>query len=249
MALSFDGTSADIDCSIGNCPKNLANISWAAIVRTGSSVAASRTIGSVSDGTANEWAITISASAHLQFWNGSGVSNSASTLVANTWYFLGASKATGTQAGRFRLYDYATHTFTHDTSVETLTDGTAAASPTLYIGSYRGSAEFWNGDMVVQAVWNRVLTDAEFENLPYSLSYWNASNPSVGHLYDQAATTTKINDWTGGGSKESARTGTTVSANAVPVFSYGASMPWSHAPAAAVGAGPKLQVVTSNLRW
>ena len=61
----------------------------------------------------------------------------------------------------------------------------------------------------------------QVEALAGSLQAWYQVQPKGLWVLDQAATTQKVPDWTGGGANESALVGTTVGTSSVPGFSYG----------------------------
>lgn len=148
----------------------------------------------------------------------------AMTLTrAMGWGQVGWTKATGTVAPRIHKYLYGTNTHSHANATTTAANGTAATGGTLRLGSFQtGDGIFLDGDIAIVGIWNRVLSDAEVENLPFSLTAWLASAPSWLVVLDQDAVAQKVRDLTGGGSNETARTGTAVTAQSVPVFTYGA---------------------------
>lgn len=82
-------------------------------------------------------------------------------------------------------------------------------------------------DLYASAVWSAVvLTDAQCEQLAFSLSDWWQIQPSGFWLFDQDAVAQKVVDHTGGGANESARTGTTVGTGSPPL-SYGHPIIWT----------------------
>lgn len=147
--------------------------------------------------------------------------------TADNWHLTGVTKDNGTATPRGHKYVYDTNTWTHTDAAGTMGDSasTAGASGTVRLGRVLTAAgDQFDGDIAIMGVWNRVLTDAEIEQLAFSLQGWYASAPDALWLLDQSAVDQKILDLTGNGANETAITGTSVSTNSVPVFSYGAEI-------------------------
>lgn len=154
------------------------------------------------------------------FTSSSTSSTSAASLTVNKWYVVAGSKAAGVGLIRHALFDYSTGTWTHQSPTSAADAGTTPTSIT--IGRHATStAQAWDGDIVVGALWRRALGVADFERLPYSLQAWMAAAPSAAWLLDQQSVAQPLLDWTGGGANQTAITGTAVSAESVPWFSYG----------------------------
>jgi hypothetical protein len=174
----------------------------------------------------------------------------ATTLTrAMGWGCIGWTKATGTVAPRIHKYLYGTNVQTHANATTTAANGTAATGGTLRLGSFQtGDGIFLDGDIAVVGIWNRVLSDVEVENLPFSLQAWFASAPSWLVVLDQDAVGQKVRDLTGGGSNETGRTGTAVTAQSVPVFTYGAPINPTFQPAAG-GTDLTLTPAVGTVAW
>lgn len=156
---------------------------------------------------------------------------SPSTLivVADDWVLLGWSKTAGSSTPRFHRYKYSTDAYIHEDGTVTFGDGRTVNH--VRIGQYEGVNNL-NAEVAVVAVWNRVLSDAEFEALPFSLQAWHALAPAALWPLDQSATTQSVLDLTGGGANQTTLNGTAVSTASVPVLSYGFPLAWTRTPAA-----------------
>jgi hypothetical protein len=236
MARTINGGTDRLVCTVGAAPQTTGGFSCAAIIRTPATITGYRGIVEVGGATGNDWYFGVGDGPASIFLSANALVETGSVLSVSDWCMIGVDKAAGTTSPRFHLYRYANNTFTHTTPAGTTADNGALTSPDVNIGHRRGSA-VWNGDIHIAAAWDRRLSDAEWELLPFSYSYWIAANPKVGVMLDQSDVAQKLLDWTGNGANESSRTGTTVSINSVPVFSYGAPLPFVEIQPAAVGGG------------
>jgi hypothetical protein len=143
--------------------------------------------------------------------------------TSDNWHLFGVTKANGNTTPRSHKYVYDTNTFSHADAASAFNDSSAAvgASGAMQFGRYGSANEYANMELAICGIWDRVLTDAEFENLPFSLAHWYASAPVGLWVFDQSATSQTVIDHTGGGANQSAITGTAVSTVSVPVFGYG----------------------------
>ena len=158
--------------------------------------------------------------------------------TAEGYALIGVSKATGVVAPRFHKYVYGTNVWSHVASGSTIGNNTApGASGVVLFGKIYASAQFFGGDILLGALFNRVLTDAEMESLPFSFATLQASAPVGLWLWDQSLTSQKVLDWTGNGANETTLTGTTIASVSVPVFGYGHSVLYPTREAAAAAGG------------
>lgn len=156
------------------------------------------------------------------FTTSAGGQNCVGGINSDNWHMAAISKATGASTPRGHKYVYDTDTWTHANAAGTVADG---ASPpggggVIQLGRY-ATTEFINADIAIIGCWDRVLSDADAELLPFSLQAWYHTAPVGLWILDQAATGTKVLDVTGNGANETALTVTSVSTLSVPVFSYG----------------------------
>lgn len=219
MARTFDGTDDKVTLSLGALGFTFGPGTVAAIVRWVTS-AGTDTIFSVGTGSTgfalgyNPGATTLEAVVDA------ASTTSATALTSGSWYLVAMTKATGTVIPRIHRYDYAANSHSHANCAGTLGDTTPATQ--AQIGErFSASALYWSGDIAVVGCWNVVLTDAQIEAMAFSLMAWHQVPPKGLWVLDQAATTMKVNDHSGGGANESALVGTAVAASSVPVFSYG----------------------------
>lgn len=243
MPRSFDGIDDRIKLAIGNA-QNGGYGTLAAIVKRGAN-SVTQNIVIVENSTASagvEWSIRNTGV--LALWTGASTRRTTTLTftVADGWCLLVAKKDTGTATARFGKYVYSTDTWTWENAGDG-TQGnwsTSLTTPDVVIGAYDGGApgSFFTGDIAAVGIWGgSVLTDAEAQSLPFSLDAWFQEQPTGLWLLDQAATSQKVNDQSGGGANESALTGTTVGTSSVPVFSYGAPLVAASRSAAGGGGG------------
>lgn len=153
------------------------------------------------------------------------------------WAMFAVTKAAGASSPRFHYYVYATDTWTR-ASATTAVTGTTTARTSVRIGSAASGSNTLNGDIAAVAAYSVALTDEQVGSLPSSLSTWAALGPTAMWVLDQADVSQPVIDWTGGGANQSAITGTAVSANSVPILSYGHPV-LSTTPGGAGGGGPE----------
>lgn len=164
-------------------------------------------------------------------WNFGGFSPTFTVTPADNWVLIGITKVSGTNTPRFHKYVYDTDTYAAENASGTVANGSAGGASNHEIGNSGG--DFFDGEIAVVGVWDRALSDAEVQALPFSLQWWYASAPDALWVLDQEATTTNVLDATGKGANQSSLTGTTVSTVSVPVLSYGFPVTSWAIPAAA----------------
>jgi hypothetical protein len=218
MAITFDGSNDEIRVAVGACNITGA-ISMAAILRnTGTGYAG--IIGTHTTGGSAVASLEIEDSAGGSTIDYNG--NAEDTAVErNEWVLIAISKAAGTTIIRRHKYRYSTNVWLHEDSTGTVANAASAAGGTVRFGEWQDVDDF-AGQLECAAIWDRELTDAEVENLPFTFAAWLASAPKGLWLFDQSATAQDVMDWTGGGANESGtggtRVGTTVSTVHPPVF-------------------------------
>ncbi len=234
MARTFSLTSG-ITLSLGNTGTTFGPGTVAAILRrTTDSTLQVIYYGSNSGGGANRLQMAWLVGNTLQIRNDAASVNSTYTVVsADGWVLIAVSKATGTATPRMHKYVYATDTWTHENASGTLANS-GAMTGNSYIGRYTAVDFGFIGDIAVAAKWSVVLGDTQVEALPFSLMAWFQSQPDGLWVLDQAATTQKVLDLSGGGANESALAGTSVATTSVPVFGYGSEVILPEFPSAAV---------------
>jgi hypothetical protein len=235
VARNFNGTTAKVLMSLGAVPTSITAFTFAAIVNPTTVGRFNNICSMLTSGDALGVDMTITSGNVLQMENSGGTRNTV-TSIGTGWQLLSISKAAGSAAVDGTRYVYSNNTTT--TASAAAAGDTAGTIARPYIGAL-GTADFFLGDIAIVGFWNRKLTQAEVNQLPFSLQFWYASVPRAAWILDQAATGQKIIDWTGGGANESTLTGTTVSTNSVPVFNY-----WDHqmlrTRSAAAAAAPDL---------
>lgn len=153
-------------------------------------------------------------------FSGVGVCTSVATVVAAD----GVADIWITKAAGFttpRAHVRKAGVWNHADMVGSLTNPTTQAGGTVRFGEWEDVDDF-DGDLILAAEWQSVLTDLQVEYIAESLVGMLSLNPAGVWLFDQAAITQKVLDLTGNGANESAITGTTIPARSAPI-TYGGS--------------------------
>lgn len=139
------------------------------------------------------------------------------SYAAGEWVLLIINKAAA-GATFFHKYSYSSGLWARGSN-------SLASNPTGTVSSLRlgsgASSNYFNGDIAVAAWFNKSLSNADTEALPFSLAAWVNLRPRALAVLDQQATTQTVKDWMGNGSNQTAITGTSVSTESVPILSYG----------------------------
>lgn len=228
MPRLFDGVDDRILMAIGGNNITAPN-SFAAIVRRAADgdVDAIYSQGSVESTPVLTVGIETTNSLYYDRDNSADFNLSTFTVTAaEGWVLVAGSKASGTVVSRFHKYVYGTNAWTHADSAGTCANpASPGAGGVCMLGQAKSTAVApFGGDMEIVGTWNRVLTDGELENLPFSLQNWYASDPVGLWLLDQSLATQNIADLTGNGANQTAITGTAIATNHSPVWNRGHSM-------------------------
>lgn len=225
MARTWDGIDDVIKCSIGGC--NLTPpISVASLIRLNSDTVTQPTVNLTDSAETVRVLLYVLANDGRVIYesngNGDG-SSSVRVFVADGWVLIGADKASGVNNPRFHRYIYSTNVWTHSNgNTGTIGNNTAPGSTGKVLHGKEGTGiSFFNGEIALTGIWNRRLSDAEWETLPFSLMHWHATAPVGLWLFDQSLTTQNVADFTGNGANQTAITGTAVATNHPPVFNRG----------------------------
>jgi hypothetical protein len=231
VARAFDGTNDEIRVAIGNCNITGA-ITMAAIFRRGATGAYHGIVALHQSGGTAEYSLEISDSTNqvdftgITSWPDAG---GGLGLTAVGWYCVTVTKAAGTSTPRGTVYAYSTNTQARSNGNTTLADQTSVSGGTVRFGEWQDVDDF-EGDLLVAGIWNRQLSDAEVDLLPFALNAWVSAAPSGLWLFEQSAVSQNVVDLTGGGANQSgtggAITQTTISSIGQPVFNYGAGPAW-----------------------
>jgi hypothetical protein len=223
VARSFNGTSDVLKCSVGS-PINVGFGTFAAIVNI-TSFSATRSIMRLATSTpTNVLGFSVNTSGQLIMTDGTSAPSGTTALVAGEWYLIAAGKATGTTTPRYHIYRYSTDAWVHENAVGTVANATVPSTTGRMNLMARAADQFTPGDLAAAGFWGRNLSDAEVEQLPFSLQGWHATAPNGLWLLDQGSTSQNVPDLTGSGGNQASLTGTTVSTNSVPVFGYGSDV-------------------------
>ncbi len=152
---------------------------------------------------------------------GSGFTSVNYSALIGDWAVIGLTKASGSAAVRAHLYDYGTSLWSH-TDLGSLADGSGTVD-SIFVGSF-DPGQFLNANVAAYGLWTgTALADASFEasgGFQTSLANWFNLTPSVLWRFNQASTADPVTDLMGSGADQTAITGTTVSVDDPPGFSY-----------------------------
>lgn len=138
------------------------------------------------------------------------------------WALLVFTKAAGNSAVRSHLYRYDTAVWAH-TNLGAIADD--AAITRILVGNHNGT--FLNANLAVMGFWAGVeLTDATLENsgMITALANWETLTPSTLWRFNQTSVATPVVDLMGGGADQTSITGTSVSVDNPPGFSFAANI-------------------------
>jgi hypothetical protein len=154
------------------------------------------------------------------FFATSGFTSTGYSAYEDQWAILGFTKPAGAgQTVRAHLYRYDTAVWAH-ADLGTVSSNTAITQ--IFVGSF-DPGQFLNGNLAVIGQWaGTALTDADFDGgaMTTSLGAWFNLTPSVLWAFNQASVATPVTDTMGSGADQTAITGTAVSADEPPGFSY-----------------------------
>jgi hypothetical protein len=197
MARKFNGTSDQIITSYGAGPTN-APLTFAAVIKMNAD-GVTECIMTAHNGSglsaidfqhnsSNKWV--------LEF-NSIGFAFSTTTVtVADGWVLVAVTKTSGTSTARFHKFVYSTDAWVHE-NFDAAFGGTGRTPTEMRFSNNEGGART-SADIAIGGTWDRVLADADLEQLPYTLQQWFASAPKTLWLLDQSATSQTLGDLTGG---------------------------------------------------
>lgn len=179
---------------------------------------------SLQGGTGGEWAYGKTATALQLYFEAVATAGSDASYwtAAMGWCLVAVTRADGTSTPRWHRYRYDTSSWDHTNDGGTLAEVAApSGTPNLWLGTYDGASEFFDGDMAVAAVWNSTaLSDGQLEALTGSISAWESAAPTCLWLLDQADVGTSVTDRVGN-ADQAAITGTTAVAISDLAFDVG----------------------------
>lgn len=201
----FDGIDDVIEAAVGGLPSGAGALTvlclWKPLaVEAGCLMRALDTASGTT-----EMAINPYSDGNVYF--SSGTFSSMPYTAADGWLITGFGKGAGSAAATGHKYVFATDTWTHP-GLGTLS-GSATVADLVRFGLFSG-IEYGNMRLAAVAVWAANLSTPTVESLDRALSDWLAAGPAVLWPFTQASVTDPVEDATGGGADQTARTGTTV---------------------------------------
>lgn len=238
MSRSFAVTDKIIITPGVSVPANQGNVTLMALIKPITNIANDHWIAQgYTSAPAALWGLLYTSS---KFYNENNFGSGNGAPVLNNWMWAGWSKASGSVKPRWHFHNLTAATaWSHVDDASNVADGSGTMSK-FAIGGKGSSGSGMQGSIAAIAMWNSVLGDTTIETACASASALAASNPKMGFLLNQAATTTAVTDFTGNGSTQFSLTGTTVDADDPPGFSYTLST----APTMKIWDGSAEQTVT-----
>jgi hypothetical protein len=153
----------------------------------------------------------------LNYFTSSGFS-STSAWTSGVWYLGAWTKANGSAAVRSHTYNYNTATWAH-VNHGNVSDSAAGPITDWRVGM-TGPADRLDGKIAAAGVWSSVLGDLAIEGMTATLGSWLSLSPAALWGFNQGSTATAVLDLTGGGADQTSISGTAVSADEPPGWSY-----------------------------
>jgi hypothetical protein len=146
-----------------------------------------------------------------------------SWTAADGWVLVAWTKAAGTTAVRYHkgVLAVGADSWTHVDSAGTVDndDQTCDRAQTRFMEE---DGWVFRGRYGVMAAWGSVLSDGALEALTSDYADWQSSAPAALWRFDQAATTTAVDDQAGNGADQTALAGSTVvTDDPIPGFTFG----------------------------
>jgi hypothetical protein len=154
----------------------------------------------------------VSSPAGAVQWSAAGGGSVAQVISSGVWYLAVMRKATGDVTPRFSVHNYNTSAWSHQNGSITRPDLTAPGASGTIKMSFQSTSEYFDGWMAVRAAWANALPwsadttgDAAIEaaGLEDALQAWVDATPSALWPFNQAATTTPVDDIIGAADQSS----------------------------------------------
>jgi hypothetical protein len=219
MSRAFNGgTSLDsITMSVGTAPPDEGPITIAVLAKP-SSASFSGWAVQGRNGTTGIWSLLVD-SGKLFCENDFG---SGGPSHGTGWCWFVVTKASGSVIPRWHKHDLTAATaWVHQDDTSNAADGSGPITNVM-IGSNGSLGNTWRGNIAAIATWTSVLSDAAIEAAcTLAASALKAATPGWMVRLNQASTATAVTDDSGGGSTQTAISGTTVdTVNEPPGWSY-----------------------------
>lgn len=221
-AREFNGSGDKIQLTATDYNTAIGAMSWVAIASHDTT--GNRWIISAAGGTGGEWSLGHNASGTAPaLWFEPTTANCPSAIFETTdgWCLIAVTRADGTSAPRYHRYRYSDSNWQHVDHGATVAETAALSGASVWIGSYNGSSEYWDGKVACIGVWaGTELSDGQLEGMTDDIASWEALTPTGLWLLDQASAATAVTDRVGAGD-QTAITGTTAVAEATLAFDVG----------------------------
>lgn len=142
------------------------------------------------------------------------------TITGTGWRYNANDKASGTSTPRYHYQRYGVDSAVqHSNSVTGTFDPGSTAVASIQLGNFNRTSggDWFDGDILAAAVWNRQLADWEHEWLASSLNAWFLLGPAWLVIADYATIPTEIPDLSGNGAPLTTLTSISATASSCPV--------------------------------
>jgi len=208
---------ARVRCAVGACALKEA-VSFIALAQlqnttVGSFVSGAKSTGS-GGGSFYDFQVEVS---QLEIYKGAPSRGLTTTGLANVWCVFAATKVSGTAKAKLYIYRFDTKTWQIGEGAGEIANPTEAAEE-IRLGQWN-STENFQGLYAASAMYNKVLTQAEIEELATasSLQSWLKKGPVGMWMFNQPSTAESVLDITGNGANQTELVGTTVEGVEPPI--------------------------------
>lgn len=155
----------------------------------------------------------------LEIYKNGGSRAISTTELGEVWCVFAGTKVSGVAPAQLHVYRLDTKTWQHATGVGEINNPTESAEE-IRLGQW-GTSEQFEGLYAASAMYDKVLTQAEIEELATapSLEAWLSKGPVGMWMFNQSSTAEPVQDITGKGANQTELLGTTVE-NVEPPIPY-----------------------------
>jgi hypothetical protein len=218
----FNGSSDKIQLTPDDDNAAIGAMSWVAIARHDTT--GNRWMISAAGGSGGEWSFGHNAGGTAPaLWFEATTVNCPSAIfeITDNWCLVACTRADGNSTPRWHRYRYSDMDWQHVNHSGAVTETAALSGASLWIGSYDGASEYWDGKIACLGVWaGTALSDGQLEGMVDDIASWEALSPTGLWLLDQSSVATPVSDRVGT-ADQIAITGTTSVAESGLAFDVG----------------------------
>jgi hypothetical protein len=222
IARLWDGNDDFLKVSVGNASSISGTYSLVALARR-QSTGASYLIANHHSSNAGKETLTINSDGSIGLSVDFASTTSGALTVDRTdgWVIVGVSKTSGSTVPRFHVYKGGT--WSHGDGTGAIGNSVVPLDGSIHFGQVFNGAIKSQMELAVAAEFDTALSDGDFETLEdgWQTQDWFDLSPATLWDFNQASTSTPVEDLMGGGADEISITGTTVISDGPPAWTYG----------------------------